>query len=133
MLVFPKDALVTVNGFRLTDHNRSPLEISVERIAKRVRMANGTMRQYHIADKRTFSMSWTMLPNQDSKTVDGFWGANSINSFFNDTEGEFELGVVKRDGSRTIYRVFFTDYGRSLTKRRGDADYYDVNLTLEQV
>jgi hypothetical protein len=48
----------------LSDHNRSPLEMSTERIEQRQRMANGTMRSYHIADKLSISTSWTMLPSR---------------------------------------------------------------------
>lgn len=53
------------NGFIIiSDHNRSPIDISNERIEQRQRMANGTMRSYHIADKLSISTSWSMLPSR---------------------------------------------------------------------
>lgn len=48
----------------LSDHNRSAIDISTERIEQRQRMANGTMRSYHIADKLKISTSWDMLPSR---------------------------------------------------------------------
>jgi hypothetical protein len=56
----------------LSDHNRDALEMSTERIEQRQRMANGTMRSYHIADKLTISTSWSMLPSRGFKVVPNF-------------------------------------------------------------
>ena len=56
----------------LSDHNRAALEMSTERIEQRQRMANGTMRSYHIADKLTISTSWSMLPSRGFKVVPNF-------------------------------------------------------------
>ena len=50
----------------LSDHNRSQIDISTERIEQRQRMANGTMRSFFIADKLTINTSWTMLPSRSS-------------------------------------------------------------------
>jgi hypothetical protein len=50
----------------LSDHNRESLSVSTERIEQRQRMANGTMRSYHIADKLNVSISWSMLPSRSS-------------------------------------------------------------------
>lgn len=48
----------------LSDDNRSPIDISHDRIEKRERMINGRMRSYHIADKMNISMSWDNLPSR---------------------------------------------------------------------
>lgn len=48
----------------LSDHNRGPLDFGTQRIENRRRMVNGRMRSYHIADKRTLSISWTSLPSR---------------------------------------------------------------------
>ncbi len=47
----------------LSDHSRGPLDFGVQRIENRQRMVNGRMRSYFIADKRTLSVSWDMLPS----------------------------------------------------------------------
>jgi len=48
----------------LSDHNRSPIDVSKIRIEARDRMINGRMRSYHIADKMSISVSWEMLPSR---------------------------------------------------------------------
>ncbi len=48
----------------LSDHNRSPIDITPQRIEKRERMINGRMRSFHIADKISLSISWQMLPSR---------------------------------------------------------------------
>lgn len=48
----------------LSDHNRSPIQISTRRIDQKVRTANGAMRSYFVADKQQVSVSWTMLPSR---------------------------------------------------------------------
>ena len=53
----------------LSDDNRGAIDFKNIRIEKRERMINGRMRSHHIADKRSFSVSWQMLPSRsfDSK------------------------------------------------------------------
>jgi hypothetical protein len=48
----------------LSDHNRGSLDFGVQRIENRQRTVNGRMRSYWIADKRTLTVSWTMLPSR---------------------------------------------------------------------
>ena len=48
----------------LSDNNRYPTNVSPTRIESRMRMVNGRMRSYHIADKLTISTSWEMLPSR---------------------------------------------------------------------
>lgn len=48
----------------LTDHNRSEISVEKNRIANRARTINGTMRNYHITDKKTYSVSWELLPSR---------------------------------------------------------------------
>lgn len=48
----------------LSDHNRSSLSFSNQRLENRQRMINGTMRSYHVADKLQMSVSWDFLPSR---------------------------------------------------------------------
>lgn len=48
----------------LSDHNRSSIDFSSQRIEQRQRTINGKMRSYHIADKMNISFSWNMLPSR---------------------------------------------------------------------
>lgn len=62
----------------LSDHNRGEINVSQNRIEQRRRMANGTMRSYHIADKINLSTSWTNLPSRSYK----------LNANFNQSTGK---------------------------------------------
>jgi len=48
----------------LSDHNRSEISITPNRIENRKRMVNGHLRSYHIADKISLSVSWSLLPSR---------------------------------------------------------------------
>tara|TARA_B110000503_G_scaffold84020_1_gene128061 strand:+ start:4191 stop:4856 length:666 start_codon:yes stop_codon:yes gene_type:complete len=56
----------------LSDHNREALDFKIERLEKRERMINGRMRSYHIADKLSLSVSWSMLPSRSYPGVSNF-------------------------------------------------------------
>jgi hypothetical protein len=65
----------TQNSFLiLSDDNRSFLDFGSIRIEKRERMVNGRMRSYHIADKKTLSLGWNLLPSR------AFSGTPNFNS-----------------------------------------------------
>jgi hypothetical protein len=93
----------------LSDHNRSEIGISCQRIENRQRMINGTMRSYHIADKNNFSWSWDMLPSRafsnnpvfdgngkltnsvTSNTVDGGAGGVEIKDWYENHQDSFYM------------------------------------------
>lgn len=116
----------------VSDHNRSDLSVDVERIETAKRMANGTMRKYWVADKRTFSTSWSMLPNTNAFTVDGHAGADDLENFYNSTIGSFDMRLTYGNAPEKLYAVMFTDFSKTLTKR-GKFDFYEVDVTMEEV
>ena len=129
---FSRDAYVRFGSNRLSDHNRGEVDQSFERIESRVRTARGRMRKSYVADKMTFSISWDELPEENSQTIDKFWGAKSIINFYKNTPGEFTLSLVGPTGSLTSYTVVFSDFSYSV-KFRYDTYYYDISLSLEEV
>jgi hypothetical protein len=52
----------------LSDHNRSEISFTTNRLENRKRMVNGHMRSYHIADKMNVSFSYNLIP---SRSYDG--------------------------------------------------------------
>jgi hypothetical protein len=72
----------------LSDHNRGDMQFNTQRIEQRQRTINGRMRSYHIADKLTMSVSWSMLPSR------GYSGLPNFNS---------TTGVSPSEGSTTEY------------------------------
>jgi len=70
----------------LSDHNRSELSFTPQRIEQRQRTINGRMRSYHIADKLQISFSWSMLPSRSHYQVADFDDATGISPYQNNTQ-----------------------------------------------
>lgn len=132
VIAFEKPQLMEWNGNKITDHNRSELSISVERIESPKRMANGMMRKYVIADKRTFSVSWDDLPHEAAWTIDGFWGGREIEKFYNTNAGAFTLKITNGDGVVENFSVVFSDFSKRINKR-GAYDFWNVDVSMEEV
>lgn len=131
-LKFPKNAIMQWNGQKVTDHNRSELSVDVDRIENVKRMANGRLRKFVVADKRSFSVSWKDLPDNRSYTVDGFWGGRDIETFYNANAGEFELRVTNGNGTVETFTVVFTDFSKTISKR-GEFDFWQISVQMEEV
>jgi len=141
-----KDLLATPAGTtktwnKVTEHNRSPLEINVERIESITRTSNGTLRKNHIADKRSFSVSWEMLPSYRDLTVDGGWGAEDLRQFYlsDDCKKTFNIRInLAKTGSDQSssgyesYTVSFSNCSFGVLKR-GLQPHWSVSLTMDEV
>lgn len=129
-------------GWRnITEHNRSELSVDSMRIEQTQRMSNGTLRKFHIADKKRFSVSWSMLPTYRTLTVDGYWGAEDLRTFYTSDEGKgtFRIRVnFAKDGTNQSssgyeeYTVSFTDCSFVVVKR-GIQAHWNVSMTMEEV
>lgn len=124
-----------VNEFVLSDHNRSPVSMSPERIEITRRTANGSRRRYFVADKRRFSVSWDDLPHDSTQTVDGGIGAEElVDLYYNSNNvGSVELHVAKRDLTTEIVDVHITNFSIALSKRFTGAHYYEVSIEFEEI
>lgn len=119
---------------RVSDHNRSPINMGFEKIEYKRRMADGTLRRYVVATKKTIKVSWEDLPRQNDQTADKFWGANSIRDFY-ETSGDdaFWVTINYGDGTNEQIKVMFTDFNMRLSKRSIYTDLYNVDFGLEEV
>lgn len=131
-MTLPKRQLVEIDGHLLTDHNRSELEVSVDRIERAKRMWNGTMRKYVIADKHTFSFSYDNLPKTTQWVVDGKWTGKDIRDFYRSQPGPFTLKVNHGDGEVETFTVMFSNFNMSIVKR-GVYDMWKVSVELIEV
>jgi len=141
-----KDLLATPAGTtkiwnKVSEHNRSPVELNVERIERSVRTSNGTLRKNHIADKRQFSMSWEMLPSYRSLTVDGGWGAEDLRQFYLSDDGKktfnirinlAKTGLDQSTSGFESYTVSLSGFSCTLLKR-GLQPHWNVNLSMDEV
>lgn len=133
---------------RISDHNRAPLGIGVERIEKSMRTVDGTLRRYSVTKKRSFDLSWTNFPSKISPsyggktgigTVDGGWAGEDIENFHNTVDGDFWIRLRKGDDENKAigditeeYRVMITDFSKDVEKR-GIVDFWTLSITLEEV
>lgn len=135
--------LNTPTWTKLSEHNRSSLSVDPYRHEQTQRMANGSLRKLFIADKKTISTSWSMLPSYTTMTVDGGLGAVDLKTFYlNKGQGKFKVkisynGVSARD---EIFTVFFNSCTFNVLKRNvksniSDAaqEFWDVSLSLEEI
>jgi hypothetical protein len=138
--LFVKDATGTFQ--KLTEHNRSPIQIDIDRIDQSVRMSNGTLRKLFIADKKSLSVSWSMVPSYSTMTVDGGWGAEDIKSFYASTLGQTTFTAkIAYNLSRT--EEFFASFEscsfslikRNVKEKTSDAAqaFWDVSISLVEV
>jgi hypothetical protein len=141
-----KDLLASTPGTtktwnKVTEHNRSALELSTERIEKVVRTSNGTLRKNHIADKKKFQLSWEMLPSYRTLTVDGGWGAEDLRSFYFGDEGKqsfnirinlAKTGLDQSSSGYESYTVIISSCNFTVVKR-GMQPHWNVSLSLDEV
>lgn len=125
----------------ITEHNRSEFSVDPMRIEQVQRMSNGTLRKFHIADKKRFSVSWSMLPTYRTLTVDGYWGAEDLRQFYASDEGKgtfrIRLNFAKSGTSQASsgyeeYTVSFTDCSFVVVKR-GIQAHWNVSMSMEEV
>ena len=128
---------------KVTEHNRSEFTYSPIRIENTRRMSNGTMRKFWIADKQSFSLSWSMLPSFRTLTVDGAWGAEDLKTFYEANEGAPFLIRVNKASSGSNeesnaaayeeYSVVFSSAPSFVIVKRGLQPHWNVSISLEEV
>lgn len=143
--IYARDLLPNPNAtqswIKLTEHNRRDIAITVQRIEQTQRMANGDLRKFFIADKKSFSFSWDMLPGTRVYTVDNLWGSLDLIKFYESTEGQSTFTMrlnFAKDGTNQEasgyeeYTVSCTSFSATLVKR-GQVPFYNISMSVEQV
>lgn len=132
------DRLPVPAWVKISDHNRSPLNIDTERIENKSRMADGTLRRYVVAKKRTFSCSWDNLPSKPTQMLANGQAGDWMEQFHEDHDGEFliRLREGSDQGSETGIEevlVMISDFSKEVVKRSTAADLWTLSITLEEV
>ena len=135
----------------LTDDSRSTLQVGLERIEYKRRMINGRMRSYHVADKRTFSVSWQDLPSARSEIseikrtsyTNGWASGPQMLTWYNNHQDSFYLTLVydhkQNNDSEGItysletYNIFFDEFSYTVNKRGPTHDLWDISMSLVEV
>ena len=127
----------------LSEHNRSAISVTTNRIEQIQRMSNGTARKFFVADKIGLSVSWDQLPSYITFTVDGGWGALDIKSFYDGNYGKGTFNVrVMHANSAVLYEkvMYFTNCSIDMVRRNAKLaststpqELWNVNISLEEV
>lgn len=128
--------LISLNGIDLTDDGRLFNESNEHKVVD-IELANGGLRRYHKANKKTFSFSWDWCPNADSDTRDGLGARDTIRSIAL-AGTSMTLGIRRNaanPNSITYYTVLLSSYSEELLRRDivGKRYLYNVKLDLVEV
>jgi hypothetical protein len=146
---------------KITDHNREPIQMSVELIESQSRMANGKMRKYVIAKKDKVSVSWKYVPSKTSESADGFFAAAWLESFYHSNADipiylkivsselapDSAIGVLPGSTFYTaqtsanatsvngakIYVVYMTNFSKTIINRTQISDYVDMSIEFTEI
>lgn len=149
-IYLPVGSLIYLNStIKLSEHNRQPVSIQTNRIEKQQRMSNGTLRKFFIADKKSISASWNMLPSFSTFTVDGGYGAMDIRSFYEGTAAKASGALSGRStfdvtlgygGTTQTFTMIFASCSFEVVKRNvkevsSDTaqEFWNVSLSMEEV
>jgi hypothetical protein len=110
------------------------------------------MRSYHVADKRSYSLSWSEFPSSNAyvteniKAYSAAWAAGQeiLNWYNAHTESFWMLLVYdtpNREGSGNIplryeiekRHVFFESFSYNVTRRGTLHDHWDISMSLVEV
>ena len=128
------NALLKINDTEITEHNRrfstSPIYQNVD-----LTIASGSMRRFYKPTKKSFSLSWSYLPDKAAKTVDLRVGRDFIYTLV--TSGSLVTLSIQdnREDEWNNYNCLITSYNESLLKNviQSQCRYFDVDMILEEI
>ena len=144
----------TGTWYRITDHNRSQIQINPTLIEKSKRMANGIMRRYVVTSKNVISTSWSFVPVKTEESVDGGKSAGWLSEFYNAnvyrpvwiklTNAKLNPAAVNnvpldtshvssQAGGSDIFEVFITKFSTTTLKRSPVTDYASMEIEFTEI
>jgi hypothetical protein len=133
--------LIIIDGKPLTEHNRK-LDISLsDNFVENTNWENTRNRYYRRTNmKRSYSLSWSYVPNQREQTVDLKFGRDMINKIGNDPDLHVLKYINMDTEGLTPYsedevEVIVKSYSEKLIRRDlgNDTYFWDCQLELEEV
>lgn len=125
--------LVTLNGVEITEHGRT-FSSSLDFNVSDVMLNNGSTRRYMKKSKNNYNFSFSYLPNNTDRTIDGRVGRDYLVSLMA-IRGKILLSIKTDplDGFYTTY-VYADSYSESLIRRdlTYGCSYYNVNIGFRE-
>ena len=129
----PLDTIISINGNTLTDQGRSQLSVTNDRIMNEARMVDGTNRRYVVADKKSWSTSWTDLFSSDDYTMDAGWGGASIWNFYLTNPQQFVLTLTDGQGNVSTFTAMIKTCSYDVIQRNPNFDIWNLKLDMMEV
>lgn len=135
--------VLLLDGKPLTNQTRS-LQVTSNPIYVQNINWNGSSSRYYKdivnADKKSFSLNWSFIPNYREKTVDLNHSRDYIRKISTDPDMH-TLTIINQDENgttpytETVYNVFIKDFSENLIRRDlvDNCYYWSCALTLEEV
>lgn len=152
LIFFDTSSNSTPSWQKVTEHNRQPMSLQSSRIEKALRMSNGSLRKFFVADKANLSVAWNIVPSFSNMTVDGGYGAMDIKSFYEGIgKGSFKVKIVygknqtspyadRTEGAVGYLNMVFTSANFEVVKRNVKnttsdpaQEFWNVSIALEEV
>jgi hypothetical protein len=135
--------LLLLDGKPLTNQNRT-LDVTSTPVFIENRNWNASSSRYYknqtTADKKSFSLNWSFIPNFMEKTVDNKYSRDYIRQISKDPDAH-TLTIINSDANgltpytETVYNVLVKDFNESLIRRDipDNTYYFNCSMTLEEV
>lgn len=134
--------LLVLDGKPLTNQNRTLNVSSMPVFIENRNWAGNSSRYYKnqtSADKKSFSINWTFIPNFREDTVDERHSRDYIRKLSLDPDIH-ELRIINQDSdgitpyTETVYNVFIKDFSENLIRRDmvDNVYYFDCSIALEE-
>lgn len=125
--------LVVINGHEITEHNRR-FDQNYKMNSSDVELANGNRRRFIKNNKNTYSLSFSYLPDKQTRTIDGRKARDFLFQLAK-TPSSASLSI-KLDPAEPFYNttVYVDSYTETLIRRDlpNQCAYYDVSITLAE-
>ena len=124
---------LSVNSTEITNHNRRH-SMNQDMSTNDIETAGGRIKRFYKNNKRSMDLSFSYLPNNTDKTVDGRAGRDFLYNLA--LNGPY-VSVSYQDrpsGPTYTFNGFINDYSERLIRRdlQTQCSYYDVNLRIEE-
>jgi hypothetical protein len=134
--------LLLLDGKPLTNQNRTLNISSMPVFIENRNWAGNSSRYYKnqaSADKKSFSINWSFIPNFREKTVDERHSRDYLRKLSLDPDVH-ELRIINQDSdgvtpyTETVYNVFIKDFSENLIRRDivDNVYYFDCSIALEE-
>ena len=131
MATFKYPKLISLGGLNLTDESRQPLQEDRDAREIRVELASGKIRKFTKEVRRKWTISWDLVAQDSSHTIDGGSSRNELRNLVQAGNGPFTFIITDGKNGTETYTVWVTSFTNTLKLRRSDSFYYTMEIQLE--